>query len=48
MKAKLSASMEVPEAENSLLYLRENAGLGMTVIFPILSIFTVGCIFAIF
>ena len=37
-----------PEAENSLQYLREKMQLYMTVIFTILSIFTVVCIFVIF
>ena len=37
-----------PEAENSLQYLTEKTQLYMTVIFTILSIFTVVCIFVIF
>ena len=37
-----------PEAENSLQYLIEKTQLYMTVIFTILSIFTVVCIFVIF
>ena len=48
-KNECKHSSILPETENSLQYLREKMQfLGMTVIFNILSIFTVVCIFAIF